>query len=250
MLADEILRVENLYVSVDGTPIIKGLSLTIHRGEIHAIMGRNGAGKSTLANVVMGHPAYEITSGNIFFKGEPLENLEVFQRARAGMFLSFQYPAAIPGVQVGTFLKKSVASVRDDPPKGRAFRKELTAAMDKLSMDKSFLSRYVNDGFSGGEKKRLEILQMLLLKPNLALLDETDSGLDIDALRIVAKGINSVAPQAGCLIITHYQRLLDHVQPHFVHVMIDGVIVQTGGPELALKLEKEGYEWLEATTEA
>ena len=187
MLADEILRVENLYVSVDGTPIIKGLSLTIHRGEIHAIMGRNGAGKSTLANVVMGHPAYEITSGNIFFKGEPLENLEVFQRARAGMFLSFQYTAAIPGVQVGTFLKKSVASVRDDPPKGRAFRKELTAAMDKLSMDKSFLSRYVNDGFSGGEKKRLEILQMLLLQPHLALLDETDSGLDIDALRIVSQ---------------------------------------------------------------
>ncbi|MDA8546746.1 Fe-S cluster assembly ATPase SufC, partial [Euryarchaeota archaeon] len=184
-MADEILRIENLHVSVEGTPILKGLSLTIHRGEIHAIMGRNGAGKSTLANVVMGHPAYEITSGRIFFKGEPLENLEVFERARAGMFLSFQYPAAIPGVQVGTFLKKSVASVRENPPKGREFRKELNAAMDQLSMDKSFLSRYVNDGFSGGEKKRLEILQMLLLQPHLALLDETDSGLDIDALRIV-----------------------------------------------------------------
>jgi len=247
MLADEILRVENLYVSVEGTPIIKGLSLTIHRGEIHAIMGRNGAGKSTLANVVMGHPAYEITSGNIFFKGEPLENLEVFQRARAGMFLSFQYPAAIPGVQVGTFLKKSVASVRDDPPKGRAFRKELTAAMDKLSMDKSFLSRYVNDGFSGGEKKRLEILQMLLLQPHLALLDETDSGLDIDALRIVAQGINEVAADSACLIITHYQRLLDLVKPHYVHAMIDGTIVRTGGPELALELEDRGYDWLEVT---
>lgn len=245
-MSEEMLRVENLHVSVDNTPILKGLSITIHRGEIHAIMGRNGAGKSTLANVVMGHPAYEITSGDIYFRGKPLEELAVFERARAGMFLSFQYPAVIPGVQVGTFLKKSVASVRDEPPKGRAFRKELNEAMGKLEMDKSFLSRYVNDGFSGGEKKRLEILQMLLLKPNLALLDETDSGLDIDALRIVAKGINEIAPESGCLIITHYQRLLDHVKPHFVHALIDGTIVKTGGPELALELEERGYDWLDA----
>mgnify|MGYP000043362075 FL=1 len=245
-MSQEMLRVENLHVSVDSTPIIKGLNLTIRRGEIHVIMGRNGAGKSTLANVVMGHPAYEITSGEIHFQGRPLEELAVFERARAGMFLSFQYPAVIPGVQVGTFLKKSVASVRDDPPKGRAFRKELNEAMSKLEMDKSFLSRYVNDGFSGGEKKRLEILQMLLLKPSLALLDETDSGLDIDALRIVSKGINEVAPEAGCLIITHYQRLLDHVKPHYVHAMIDGAIVKTGGPELALELEERGYDWLDA----
>ena len=244
-MSQEMLRVENLHVSVDGTPIIKGLNLTINRGEIHVIMGRNGAGKSTLANVVMGHPAYEITSGEIHFHGRPLDELAVFERARAGMFLSFQYPAAIPGVQVGTFLKKSVASVREDPPKGRAFRKELNEAMSKLEMDKSFLSRYVNDGFSGGEKKRLEILQMLLLKPSLALLDETDSGLDIDALRIVSKGINEIAPEAGCLIITHYQRLLDHVKPHHVHAMIDGVIVKTGGPELALELEERGYDWLD-----
>lgn len=244
-VGDEVLRVENLHVSVDNTPILKGLTLTIHKGEIHAIMGRNGAGKSTLANVVMGHPAYEITSGEIYFHGRPLEELAVFERARAGMFLSFQYPAVIPGVQVGTFLKKSVASVRDEPPKGRAFRKELNEAMGKLEMDKSFLSRYVNDGFSGGEKKRLEILQMLLLKPKLALLDETDSGLDIDALRIVSKGINEIAPKAGCLIITHYQRLLDHVKPHFVHALIDGTIVKTGGPELALKLEERGYDWLD-----
>ena len=244
-MSEEMLRVENLHVSVEGTSIIKGLNLTIHRGEIHVIMGRNGAGKSTLANVVMGHPAYEITQGTIHFQGQPLEELAVFERARAGMFLSFQYPAAIPGVQVGTFLKKSVASVRDDPPKGRAFRKELNGAMAELEMDKSFLSRYVNDGFSGGEKKRLEILQMLLLKPNLALLDETDSGLDIDALRIVSKGINKIAPEAGCLIITHYQRLLDHVKPHFVHAMIDGAIVKTGGPELALELEERGYDWLD-----
>ena len=246
-MSEEILRVSDLHVSVDDTPILKGLSLTIHRGEIHVIMGRNGAGKSTLASVIMGHPAYEITSGNIVFMGKDLSELSVFERARAGMFLSFQYPAVIPGVQVGTFLKKSVQSVRNEEVKAREFRKELDHAMTMLEMPKNVLSRYVNDGFSGGEKKRLEILQMLLLRPHLALLDETDSGLDIDALRIVSKGINQVAPQAGCLIITHYQRLLDHVQPHFVHVMIDGALVQSGGPELALKLEQQGYEWLETS---
>lgn len=249
-MTDEILRVENLHVSVEGTEILKGMSLTIHRGEIHVIMGRNGAGKSTLASVIMGHPAYEITQGSLHFMGTNLDDMSVFERARAGMFLSFQYPAVIPGVQVGTFLKKSVQSVRNEEVKARAFRKELNEAMDTLEMDKKVLSRYVNDGFSGGEKKRLEILQMLLLKPHLALLDETDSGLDIDALRIVAKGINTVAPEAGCLIITHYQRLLDHVKPDFVHVMINGAIVESGGPELALKLEKDGYEWLEAPKEA
>ena len=245
-MVEEILRVEDLHVSVDGTLILKGMSLTINRGEIHVIMGRNGAGKSTLASVIMGHPAYEVTQGSIHYMGRNLDEMSVFERARAGMFLSFQYPAIIPGVQVGTFLKKSVQSVRDEELKGREFRQELNQAMASLEMPKSVLSRYVNDGFSGGEKKRLEILQMLLLKPHLALLDETDSGLDIDALRIVAQGINTVAPEAGCLIITHYQRLLDHVQPHFVHVMIDGRLVQSGGPELALKLEQQGYEWLEA----
>ena len=244
-MTEVLLRVENLHVSVGDTPIIQGISLEINRGEIHAIMGRNGAGKSTLANVIMGHPAYEITSGTIHYKGKNIEDMEVFERARAGMFLSIQYPAAIPGVQVGTFLRKSVASVREEAPSPRAFRQELNGAMKQLDMDKSFLSRYVNDGFSGGEKKRLEILQMLLLKPNLALLDETDSGLDIDALRIVSKGINKIAPDAGCLIITHYQRLLDHVKPHFVHAMIDGAIVKTGGPELALELEERGYDWLD-----
>ena len=246
-MGEEILRVENLHVSVEDTPILNGMDLTINRGEIHVIMGRNGAGKSTLASVIMGHPAYEITEGEVFFMGRPLDELDVFERARAGIFLSFQYPAVIPGVQVGTFLKKSVQSVRQEAVKARAFRQELNAAMDTLDMQKSVLSRYVNDGFSGGEKKRLEILQMLLLKPNLALLDETDSGLDIDALRIVAKGINQIAPDAGCLIITHYQRLLDHVKPDFVHVMIDGQLVMSGGPELALKLEEQGYDWLDAT---
>ena len=235
----EVLRINDLHVSVENTPIINGISMTINKGEIHAIMGRNGAGKSTLANVVMGHPAYEITSGDVSFLGKPLDDYEVHQRARSGMFLSFQYPPSIPGVQVGNFLKKSVASVRDQQLKAREFRKELNGAMEQLEMDKSFLSRYVNDGFSGGEKKRLETLQMLLL-------DETDSGLDIDALRVVAKGINQIAEDAGCLIITHYQRLLDLVKPDFVHAMIDGKIVESGGPELALKLEENGYDWLEA----
>ena len=242
----EILKIKDLHVSVEGTPIIKGISLTINKGEIHAIMGRNGAGKSTLANVVMGHPAYEITSGEIEFLGKPLDDYEVYERARSGMFLSFQYPPSIPGVQVGNFLKKSVSSVRDETLKARDFRKELNSCMSQLEMDKSFLSRYVNDGFSGGEKKRLETLQMMLLKPTLALLDETDSGLDIDALRVVAKGINEVAETAGCLIITHYQRLLDLVKPDFVHAMIDGVFIKSGGPELAIKLEDKGYDWLEA----
>ena len=241
-MVDEILRVENLHVSVEGTPILNGVNLIINRGEIHAVMGRNGAGKSTLANVVMGHPAYEITEGSIFYKGQPLEELEVFERARAGMFLSFQYPASIPGVQVGTFLKKSVASVRDEPPKGRAFRKELNAAMEQLSMDKSFLSRYVNDGFSGGEKKRLEILQMLLLQPHLALLDETDSGLDVDAMKLVAMGVNALRDAGrSFLVITHYQRLLDHIKPDIVHIMADGRIIKSGGPELALQVENSGY---------
>ncbi len=246
-MGEEVLCVDGLRVSVDGTEIIKGLSLTIHRGEVHAIMGRNGSGKSTLANVIMGHPAYEITAGSITYMGKPLEELEVFERARAGMFLSFQYPSSIPGVQVGTFLRKSTSAVRgDDAPSARDFRKELKSHMESLDMDRSFLGRYVNDGFSGGEKKRLEILQMLLLNPTLALLDETDSGLDIDALRVVSDGINSIAPTAGCLLITHYQRLLEHVKPHYVHVMIDGQIVRTGGPELALELENKGYDWLEA----
>ena len=242
-----MLCIEGVHISVDGTEIIKGLSLTINLGEVHAIMGRNGSGKSTLANVIMGHPSYEVTSGTIKFKGVPLEEMEVFERARAGMFLSFQYPSSIPGVQVGTFLRKSVSAVRgDDAPTAREFRKELKVHMDALEMDKSFLSRYVNDGFSGGEKKRLEILQMLLLSPSLALLDETDSGLDIDALRVVADGINSITPTAGCLLITHYQRLLEHVKPDYVHVMIDGKIVKTGGADLAIELESKGYDWLEA----
>lgn len=246
-MGEEVLRVENLHVSVDGVEIIKGLDLLINKGEVHAIMGRNGAGKSTLANVIMGHPSYDISAGTIHYLGQPLEDLQVFERARAGMFLSFQYPVVIPGVQVGTFLRKSVKAVRgDDSPTPRQFRVELKETMSLLDMDPSFLGRYVNDGFSGGEKKRLEILQMLLLQPKLALLDETDSGLDIDALKVIADGINSVTTEAGCLVITHYQRLLDHVKPDFVHVMIDGEIVKTGGADLAGQLEEKGYDWLDS----
>ena len=241
------MKIVDLEVSIDGLAIIKGLSLNIQAGEVHAIMGRNGSGKSTLAFVLMGHPAYEITKGSVTYRGKPLEDLNVFERARAGMFLSFQYPQAIPGVQVGKFLRKSVQAVRGDAAgSAREFRAELDLAMESLDIDRSFLSRYVNDGFSGGEKKRLEILQMLLLQPQLAILDETDSGLDIDALRIVAEGINEVAKSAGCLVITHYQRLLEHVKPDFVHIMLDGKLVKSGGAKLALEVEQQGYEWIEA----
>ncbi|MBT3771761.1 MAG: Fe-S cluster assembly ATPase SufC [Euryarchaeota archaeon] len=245
-MPETLLLISDLHVSVDGTPIIKGLSLEIMAGEVHAIMGRNGAGKSTLAYVLMGHPAYEITSGEIYYLGIPLAELEVHQRAKLGMFLSFQYPQAIPGVQVGTFLRKSVQAIRgENAPSAREFRVELNESLKKLGVEKSFLPRYVNDGFSGGEKKRLEILQMLLLKPQLAILDETDSGLDVDALRTVAEGINEIAKTAGCLIITHYQRLLNHVNPDYIHIMIDGKIVKTGEADLALVIEEKGYDWLE-----
>ena len=245
-MPETLLLISDLHVSVDGTPIIKGLSLEIMAGEVHAIMGRNGAGKSTLAYVLMGHPAYEITSGEIYYLGIPLAELEVHQRAKLGMFLSFQYPQAIPGVQVGTFLRKSVQAIRgENAPSAREFRVELNESLKKLGVEKSFLPRYVNDGFSGGEKKRLEILKKLLLKPQLAILDETDSGVDVDALRTVAEGINEIAKTAGCLIITHYQRLLNHVNPDYIHIMIDGKIVKTGEADLALVIEEKGYDWLE-----
>ena len=240
-----LLEISNLHVSVEGTPIIHGLDLVIQLGEIHAIMGRNGSGKSTLANVLMGHPAYEITKGNVLFFGHDITELSVDERARAGMFLSFQYPMTIPGVQVGNFLRKSVSAVSGNKISAKDFRLDLKQKMSQLQIDRTFLSRYVNDGFSGGEKKRMEILQMLMLNPKLAILDETDSGLDVDALRLVSDGINMATKDAGCLLITHYQRLLDLVKPDVVHVMIDGKIVRTGDAKLALEVENKGYDWLE-----
>jgi Fe-S cluster assembly ATP-binding protein len=242
-----ILRINNLHVSIEGTEILRGIDLEIQNGEIHALMGRNGSGKSTLANILMGHPAYDITDGKIEYLGEDLTEMEPWERARAGIFLSFQYPQSVPGLQVGNFLRKSVQAIRgDDAPGARDFRTELNSVMAELDVKKQFLGRYVNDGFSGGEKKRFEILQLLLNKPRLAVLDETDSGLDIDALQTVSKGINAATTsETGCLIITHYQRILDLVKPSHVHIMIEGKIVKSGGADLALEVESKGYEWLD-----
>ncbi|MBK11328.1 MAG: Fe-S cluster assembly ATPase SufC [Euryarchaeota archaeon] len=250
MISDDrpILEVRGLKVGIEGTPILKGIDLVIPKGEIHAIMGRNGSGKTTAANVIMGHPAYEIEGGEMFLDGESLDDMEPWERSREGVFLSFQYPQSIPGLQVGNFLRKSVSSVRgEEAARGSEFRGKLTVAMEELDIPKSFLSRYVNDGFSGGEKKRFEILQLMLLQPRLAVLDETDSGLDIDGIRTVSKGINSVVrgTENGALIITHYTRILEHVNPDRVHVMIGGKIVASGGPTLANLLEDNGYDWLE-----
>ena len=242
-----LLQIRDLHVEIDGNEILKGINLNIGPGEIHAIMGRNGSGKTTTANVIMGHPDFDVEKGDVILEGESLLELEAWERARKGVFLSFQYPQAVPGLQVGNFLRKSVASIKgEDEAKGSAFREELTTAMESLDIPRSFMSRYVNDGFSGGEKKRFEILQLMLLKPRLAVLDETDSGLDIDGIRTVSEGVNSAirGTDSAALIITHYSRILEHVQPDMVHVLLDGRIVASGGPELATKLEERGYEWL------
>jgi Fe-S cluster assembly ATP-binding protein len=250
------LVIKNLHVAVDGTEILKGIDLTVREGEIHALMGPNGSGKSTLSFALMGHPSYEITEGSVTFGGEDLLEMETDERARAGLFLAFQYPQAVPGVSVMNFLRMAVNAKRgvidsgrkDDPdaPKPISipeFRKLVESAMQLLKVDRDLLRRYLNDGFSGGEKKRVEILQMALLDPTIAILDETDSGLDIDALRIVAEGVNTLVTERkmGALVITHYQRLLDHIKPQFVHVLADGRLVLDGGPELAHRLEAEGY---------
>ena len=242
-LEKPVLEIRNLHAEIDDVPILRGINLTIPAGEIHAIMGRNGSGKTTTANIIMGHPDYEIRNGIVEMNGENLLKLEPWERARAGVFLSFQYPHAVPGLQVGNFLRKSVAAIRgEDAAKGSDFRSQLNNAMNELDIPKSFLGRYVNDGFSGGEKKRFEILQLMLLQPKLAILDETDSGLDIDGIRTVSKGINTAirGTKSGALIITHYSRILEHVQPDRVHVLIKGRIVKSGGPELALELEERG----------
>ena len=243
-----MLKIKDLHVEVENKRILKGINLNINDGEIHAIMGRNGSGKTTAASTIMGHPDYEIESGSIELNGEDLLELEAWERARKGVFLSFQYPQSVPGLQVGHFLRKSVAAIRgDEAAKGAPFRDALKSAMEEVSIPRSFLSRYVNDGFSGGEKKRFEILQMMLLQPKLAILDETDSGLDIDGIRTVATGINSSirGTESGALIITHYSRILDYVKPDKIHVLIDGKIVATGDSTLATDLEENGYDWLE-----
>lgn len=244
------LTIENLQASVDGTPILKGLNLEIPAGEVHAIMGPNGSGKSTLSKVIAGHDDYEVTGGKVLLDGVDIAELEVDERSRAGIFLAFQYPAEVPGVSNANFLRAALQARMPDGEEidAVAFYKSMYAKMDELEMDRKFTKRAVNEGFSGGEKKRNEILQMMMLDPRYALLDETDSGLDIDALKVVAKGVNSMrSPQRGFLVITHYQRLLDYIKPDVVHVMSDGQIVKSGGAELALELEANGYDFLKQT---
>ena len=252
------LEIKNLHARIEDNEILKGVNLTIKQGEIHALMGPNGSGKSTLAYVLMGHPSYEVTEGEILLDGENILELEPDERAQAGLFLAFQYPTAIPGLSVASFIRSALNARLlgverngdvdpTDPAKGginmRDFRNKMREKFRLLAMDEGFASRYVNEGFSGGEKKRLEMLQMAVLEPEMAILDETDSGLDIDALRVIADGVQAlVGPEMGTLVITHYQRILNHIKPDFVHVFVDGRIVEEGGPELAHKLEAEGYE--------
>lgn len=239
-----VFSCRDVHVWIADREVVKGVDLTVRSGEIHAIMGPNGSGKSSFANALMGHPAYTL-EGRIELGGEDVTARSPDEKARAGMFLAFQYPVAVPGVTVASFLRAALTAVRGQEIPVREFRRELLARMAQLEMDPSFAGRYLNDGFSGGEKKRLEILQLLMLRPRFALLDETDSGLDIDALKVVSAGINAAAREdVGMVLVTHYQRLLNHVQPHVVHVFMEGRIVRTGSAELALDLEERGYDWL------
>jgi Fe-S cluster assembly ATP-binding protein len=240
-----------MHVNVEGKEILKGVDLDISQGEVHALMGPNGTGKSTLAYSLMGHPNYEVTAGEAWFKGKNILEMEPDERARQGIFLAFQYPIAIPGVSVANFLRSAInAHRRADNPDDKGipipeYRKMLKEKMDLLKMDHTFAGRYLNEGFSGGEKKRAEILQMAALRPEIAILDETDSGLDIDALRIVSEGVNALrGPELGVLVITHYQRILNYIKPNYVHIMLGGRIVESGGADLALHLEEHGYDWL------
>ncbi len=253
MSAETYLKIEDLHVEVEGTEILKGVSLEIKGGEVHALMGPNGSGKSTLAYALAGHPRYEVTQGRVILNGQDLLEMEPDERARAGLFLAFQYPAEVSGVTVANFLRTAINAHRG---KGNEislaeFGKKLREQMAKLKMDPSFANRYLNEGFSGGEKKRSEILQMALLEPSIAILDETDSGLDVDALRIVAEGVNSLrGPGLGVLCITHYQRILRYLVPDVVHVLVDGKIVESGGKELAEILEEKGYDWVKEQAKA
>ena len=245
------ISIRNLHVNVSGKEILKGVNLDVHQGEVHALMGPNGTGKSTLAYTLMGHPNYEVTQGEAYFKGQNVLELEPDKRAHLGLFLAFQYPIAIPGVTVANFLRTAInAKRRSENPEDKGiaipeFRRLLKDKMDLLQMDHTFAGRYLNEGFSGGEKKRAEVLQMAMLQPEIAIMDETDSGLDIDALRIVSEGVNALrGPDLGVLVITHYQRILNYIKPEHVHIMLDGRIVESGGAELALHLEEHGYDWL------
>jgi Fe-S cluster assembly ATP-binding protein len=246
------LEVKNLHVSVADQPILKGIDLLVRQGEIHALMGPNGSGKSTLAYTLAGHPSYEPTAGQVIFDGQDLLEMEADERSRAGLFLAFQYPVAVPGVTLAKFLRQAInARYKAEDPESKgisipAFRRLLQEKMNMLGVDPKFAGRYLNEGFSGGEKKRAEILQMATLDPKISIMDETDSGLDIDALRIVAEGAVNLKESSnmGVLVITHYQRILNYIQPDYVHIMLDGRIVESGGPELAIKLEESGYDWL------
>jgi len=251
------LEIQNLQARVEETEILKGINLSIKTGEIHAIMGPNGSGKSTLSNVLMGHPNYEVTGGEVLLDGENLLEMEVNDRANRGLFMAFQYPVEIPGITVGRFMKRVIeiraaakAELRGEDPemsKPTGFVKYLRDTMDFLEVDQQFINRYLNEGFSGGEKKRMEVLQMLMLKPNFAILDETDSGLDIDALKVVSKGVNKMrGPEFGAIIITHYQRILDYIKPDYVHILYKGKIVTSGGKDLVQVLEDKGYDWVKA----
>jgi len=243
MAGERLLEIKGLTVAVDGKQILNGVDLTVNRGEVHAIMGPNGSGKSTLANALMGHPRYEVTGGTVAFKGENVLALTPDARARMGMFLAFQYPTSIPGVTMVNFLRQAMKAVRGEDVPVREFREKLLSTMKLLRMDEQFARRYVNEGFSGGEKKRAEVLQMGILEPDLAIMDETDSGLDIDALRTVAEGVNALmSEKLGVVLITHYQRLLNYIKPEFVHILYQGRIIESGGPGLALQLEAEGYD--------
>lgn len=247
MMAGSTLEIKDLHVEIEGLEILKGVNLTIKGGEFHAIMGPNGTGKSTLASAIMGHPKYEVTKGQILLDGEDVLEMEVDERAKAGLFLAMQYPSEVSGVTTSDFLRTAINAHREegDEIQLMQFIKEMDKTLDFLEIDKNMTQRYLNEGFSGGEKKRNEILQLMMLKPAIAILDEIDSGLDIDALKVVSKGINEMrSEEFGCLMITHYQRLLEYITPDHVHVMMQGRVVKSGGPELAKRLEAEGYEWI------